>query len=64
MTVTYTQDAAAADLALLSAMPEGDGWQDLTGQPLLAAAASRAGLPAEGRTPLPRCPLGRSLYAY
>ena len=64
MTVTYTQDAAAADLALLSAMPEGDGWQDLTGQPLLAAAASRAGLPAEGQDTVTALPLGRSLYAY
>ena len=51
MTVTYTQDAAAADLALLSAMPEGDGWQDLTGQPLLAAAASGPACPPKGRTP-------------
>ena len=64
VTVTYTQDAAAADLALLSAMPEGDGWQDLTGQPLLAAAASRAGLPAEGQDTVTALPLGRSLYAY
>lgn len=62
--VTYTDDAATADLALLAARPEGEGWQDLAAQPLLAAAARRAGLPAEGQSTVAALPLGRSLYAY
>ena len=64
VTLAYTSDAASADLALLSSQPDGDGWTDLAGQPLLSAAAGRAGLPAEGQQTVTALPLGRSLYAY
>ena len=65
VTVHVTADPAAADLALLPALPDGaDGWQDLTGQTLLAAAAGRAGLPAGDQDAVTALPLGRSLYGY
>lgn len=62
--VNYTQDAAGADLVLTSGLPEGESWLNLADQPLLAAAAQRAGLPAQGQTSVTSLPLGRSLYAY
>ena len=62
VTPEWTADLAAADLALLSALPEGEGWLDLSGQQLLRAAADRAGLSADAA--VYQLPLGRSLYAY
>lgn len=62
VTPQWTDDLAGADLALLSALPEGEGWTDLSGQPMLAAAAERAGLATDAA--VYQLPLGRSLYAY
>ena len=62
VTPEWTADLADADLALLSALPEGEGWLDLSGQQLLRAAADRAGLSADAA--VYQLPLGRSLYAY
>lgn len=60
--IEWVDDAASADLALLSGLPDGDGWQNLADQPLLAAAAERAGYDTSGG--VTALPLGRSLYAY
>lgn len=62
VTPQWTETLSEADLALLSALPEGDGWLDLSQQPMLDAAASRAGLSGDGG--VYQLPLGRSLYAY
>lgn len=60
--LTQVDDPAAADLAVLDALPEdGGAYRDLLGDELLAAAASRAGV-TEG--PCFGLPLGRTLYAY
>lgn len=68
VTVEFTsgeEGLASADLALLAAQPDSaEGWTDLSGDPLLAAAAGRAGLPAEGQEGVTALPLGRTLYAY
>ena len=61
VTLTTTQDAESADLAVLDAPPAGEGWRDLLGDELLSAAASRAGV-TEG--PCYALPLGDTLYAY
>lgn len=44
VSLTTTQDAESADLAMLDAPPAGEGWRDLLGDELLSAAASRAGV--------------------
>ncbi|WP_294497182.1 hypothetical protein [uncultured Gemmiger sp.] len=62
VTIEWVEDAASADLALLTSLPEGDGWLDLAAQPSLSAAVSRAGADTAG--PVTALPLGRSLYAY
>lgn len=63
--VSGEDSLASADLALLAAPPETtEGWTDLTADPLLAAAAGRANLPAEGQEGVTTLPLGRALYAY
>lgn len=63
--VSGEEGLASADLALLSAPPaSAEGWTDLTGDTMLAAAASRAGLPAEGQEGVTALPMGRTLYAY
>ena len=63
--VSGEEGLASADLALLAAQPDtAEGWVDLTGEELLAAAASRAGLPAEGQEGVTALPMGRTLYAY
>lgn len=63
--VSGEEGLASADLALLSAPPaSAEGWTDLTGDIMLAAAASRAGLPAEGQEGVTALPMGRTLYAY
>ncbi|MGN0984609.1 MAG: hypothetical protein ACI4OI_07175 [Gemmiger sp.] len=60
--LTQVEDPAAADLAVLDALPtSGEDYRDLMQDDLLAAAASRAAV-TEGT-----ClglPLGRTLYAY
>ena len=61
VSLTTTQDAESADLAVLDAPPAGEGWRDLLGDELLSAAASRAGV-TEG--PCYALPLGDTLYAY
>lgn len=58
----FSAQTAGAGLALLPAAPQGEGWLDLSTEPLLAAAAERAGL--DTAAPLYALPLGRSLYAY
>lgn len=63
--VSGEEGLASADLALLSAPPDSaEGWTDLTADSMLAAAASRAGLPAEGQEGVTALPMGRTLYAY
>lgn len=57
--LTLTDSADEADLVILNEAPA-DGYRDLLGDDLLAAAASRAGLTGESRA----LPLGRTLYAY
>ena len=59
VTLTLTEDAAAADL-LLSDHAPGGSLLDVTSDTLLAAAAARADI-TENATALP---LGRSLYGY
>ena len=59
VTLTLTEDAAAADLLLTDHAP-GGSLLDVTSDTLLAAAAARADI-TENATALP---LGRSLYGY
>ncbi len=64
LTVTHDApaDAPGTHLALLYAPPADDGtYRDLAADPLLAAAAARAGLDTSG--PVLAFPLGRTLYA-
>lgn len=62
VTLIQVEDPAAADLAVLDALPAPDGgYRDLMQDALLAAAASRAAV-TEG--PCLGLPLGRTLYAY
>ena len=64
--LTTVDDPAAAGLAVLAGEPgEGSGYRDLLSKPVLAAAASRAGvdITAEGAV-CRSLPLGRCLYGY
>lgn len=65
VTVTTAEDAASAGLGVLTGEPaDTAAWRDLSaaGDPLLAAAARRAGLDPSGA--LYTLPLGKTLYAY
>lgn len=61
VTLTLTDDPAAAALLLTRDAPTGE-LLDLSGDTLVAAAAARAGLTAEGSITV--LPLGKSLYGY
>lgn len=61
--LNYTYDYAAADLVVQPNAPtDGAEFRDLTADPLLKAAAARAGL--DTTQPCYALPVGRSLYAY
>lgn len=62
---TLSAGSPTAGLALLSATPTDPGaYVDLSTDPLLAAAALRAGIITSGNQTFYALPLGRSLYAY